>query len=153
VDITNIESYIDNVEATLAELKQRNIVDQIWEKDHSVWNPDPAEITNRLGWLTVIDLMRGQVADLQSFASEIREAGFRHVVLLGMGGSSLGPEVLQQTFGSVMGYPELIVLDSTIPAKVLAVTDIIKKTGKFQDIEVIQDLNNRDRVVLARRFL
>jgi len=125
MEITNIGGYTDDIEATLTELKQRNIVERIWKKDHSVWKPDPAEIANRLGWLNIIDLMRGQVAALQSFASEIRESGFRHVVLLGMGGSSLGPEVLGQTFGSVTGYPELIVLDSTIPTKVLAVTDII----------------------------
>ncbi|MFC1892641.1 glucose-6-phosphate isomerase [Chloroflexota bacterium] len=123
--ITNIESYKDDVEATLADLQQGDIVGRICRKDHTVWAPEPAEITNRLGWLTVVDLMRGQVAALQSFANEVREAGFRHVVLLGMGGSSLGPEVLQQTFGSVVGYPPLIVLDSTIPARVLAVTDII----------------------------
>ncbi len=125
MDITNIGSYIDGVEATLANLKQRDIVGRIWLKDHTVWKPDPGEITDRLGWLTITDLMRGQVATLRSFANGVREAGFRHVVLFGMGGSSLGPEVLRQTYGSEAGYPELIVLDSTIPARVLAVTGII----------------------------
>jgi len=125
MDITNIGSYIDGVEATLANLKQRDIVGRIWRKDHTVWKPDPGEITDRLGWLTITDLMRGQVATLQSFANEVREAGFRHVVLVGMGGSSLGPEVLRQTFGSEAGYPELIVLDSTVPARVKTIAETI----------------------------
>jgi len=125
MDITNIGSYVDGVEATLANLKQRDIVGRIWRKDHTVWKPDPGEITDRLGWLTITDLMRGQVATLQSFANEVREAGFRHVVLLGMGGSSLGPEVLRQTFGSEAGYPELIVLDSTVPARVKTIAETI----------------------------
>ena len=58
-------------------------------------------------------------------ANEVRDAGFRHVVLLGMGGSSLGPEVLRQTFGSAPGYPELIVLDSTVPAWVESVAEAV----------------------------
>jgi glucose-6-phosphate isomerase/transaldolase/glucose-6-phosphate isomerase len=69
--------------------------------------------------------MADQVSNLESFAQEIQAAGFRHLVLLGMGGSSLGPEVLRQTFGSARGYPELIVLDSTVPARVQAVTEAI----------------------------
>jgi len=118
-------SYSKVAEATVAYLQQRDILGRIWKKDHSVWKPNPTEITNRLGWLTVTGFMRGQVSSIKSFADEVREAGFRHVVLLGMGGSSLGPEVLQQTFGSAMGYPVLVVLDSTLPARVLAVTDTI----------------------------
>jgi len=117
--------YQSEIEAALAELDQRNIIERIWRKDHTVWKPDPAEIANRLGWLNVGDLMSRQIPDLQSFAGEVRDAGFRHVVLLGMGGSSLGPEVLRQVFGSAEGYPELIVLDSTLPATVMSVTEAI----------------------------
>ncbi|MFQ6122044.1 MAG: glucose-6-phosphate isomerase [Dehalococcoidales bacterium] len=112
-------------EATLADLQKRQVVARIWQKDHTVWKPDPSEITNRLGWLTVTDLMSEQAPALASFAEEIRNAGFRNVVLLGMGGASLGSEVLRQTFGSAAGYPELIVLDSTVPAWVQAVTEAI----------------------------
>jgi len=113
------------VETTLADLQQRNVVARIWQKDHTIWKPDPEEITNRLGWLTVTDLMSEQVPALVSFAEEVQDAGFRNVVLLGMGGASLGSEVLRQTFGSAAGYPELIVLDSTVPACVQAVTEVI----------------------------
>ena len=117
--------YLSDVEAALDTMRQDAVVDRIWRRDHTVWRPDPREISDRLGWLTVTDLMCDQVPALQSFAAEVRDAGFRHVVLLGMGGSSLGPEVLRQTFGSAPGYPELIVLDTTVPAWVMAATDAV----------------------------
>jgi len=121
----SIGTYLADVEASLADLSRHDVVGRMWQKDHTVWKPEPSEITNRLGWLTITDLMSEQVPALESFAREVREASFRHVVLLGMGGSSLGPEVLRQTFGSATGYPELIVLDSTVPAWVQAVTEAI----------------------------
>jgi len=113
------------VAAVLNDLQKRDIVARIWRKDHTVWKPNPNEISNRLGWLTVTDLMGEQVSALASFADEIRKAGFRNVVLLGMGGASLGAEVLRQTFGSAAGYPEFAVLDSTVPDWVQAVTEDI----------------------------
>ncbi|MFC2033256.1 hypothetical protein ACFLUB_01880 [Chloroflexota bacterium] len=122
----SIGAYLPDVEETLADLEQRNVVGRIWHNDYTVWKLDPAEISNRLGWLDVADLMRKQVRNLEDFAGEVRDAGFAHVVLLGMGGSSLGPEVLRQTFGSAAGYPRLIVLDSTLPEAVQSVTDAIK---------------------------
>ncbi|MEE8472661.1 MAG: bifunctional transaldolase/phosoglucose isomerase [Dehalococcoidia bacterium] len=117
--------YAAGVESALAGLAERDIVARMWRKDHTVWKPDPTEISNRLGWLTVSDTMSEGAPALQAFAGEIRDGGFRHVVLLGMGGSSLGAEVLRQTFGSAPGYPELIVLDSTVPASVLSVARAI----------------------------
>jgi transaldolase/glucose-6-phosphate isomerase len=121
----SVGAYLADVEAALAHLGQRDVAARMWRKDHTVWKPDPTEIANRLGWLTVIDLMSEQVPALESFAQEIRNSGFRSVVLLGMGGSSLGAEVLRQTFGSAPGYPELIVLDSTVPAWIHSVTEAI----------------------------
>ena len=121
----SIGDSIADVETALEAFRQRDLVGRIWQKDHTVWKPDPKEITDRLGWLTVTDMMDEQVPALEAFANDVREAGFRHVVLLGMGGSSLGPEVLRQTFGSRSGYPELLVLDSTVPAWVQAVTDSV----------------------------
>ncbi len=117
--------YSTDVEAALGGLQQRDVIARIWRKDHTVWKPDPGEIINRLGWLTVTDVMTEQAPALASFAEEIQNAGFRNVVLLGMGGASLGSEVLRHTFGSAVGYPELIVLDSTVPAWVQAVTEAI----------------------------
>ncbi len=114
-----------DIESALAELQRRKVISRIWSGDHTVWKPDPTELTNRLGWLTITDFMREQAPVLEAFADEVRNAGFRHVVLLGMGGSSLGPEVLRQTFGSAPGYPQLIVLDSTVPAWVQSVAEAI----------------------------
>ena len=116
---------LPDVEATLAGLQAREVMERIWRRDHTVWRPDPKEIADRLGWLTVTDQMVEQLPALEAFAVEVRDAGFRHVVLLGMGGSSLGPEVLRQTFGNAPSYPELIVLDSTVPAWVQAVTETV----------------------------
>ena len=121
----SLGDYLPDVESALADLQRRQVISRVWSGDHTVWKPDPTEITNRLGWLTVTDGMCEQAPVMETFANEIRDAGFRHVVLLGMGGSSLGPEVLRQTFGSAPGYPELIVLDSTVPSWVQAVAESV----------------------------
>ena len=121
----SLGDYLAGVESALSGLKSRRVISRIWSGDHTVWKPEPTEISNRLGWLTVTDAMREQTPAMQALAQEVRDAGIRHVVLLGMGGSSLGPEVLRQTFGSAPGYPELIVLDSTVPGWVQSVTDAI----------------------------
>ena len=121
----SLGDYLPDVEAALADLQRRKTISRIWSGDHTVWKPDPTELTNRLGWLTVTDVMREQAPVMETFANEVRDAGFRHIVLLGMGGSSLGPEVLRQTLGSAPGYPELIVLDSTVPAWVQSVADTV----------------------------
>jgi glucose-6-phosphate isomerase/transaldolase/glucose-6-phosphate isomerase len=113
------------IEATLNQLRRDRVVERIWQKDHTVWKPDPAEIDNRLGWLDVAGRMWPEADDLDRFAGEIRAARFKHVVLLGMGGSSLCPEVFRVTFGSRRGFPTLIVLDSTVPAWVRRVTQAI----------------------------
>jgi glucose-6-phosphate isomerase/transaldolase/glucose-6-phosphate isomerase len=114
-----------DVTSALADLEQSQVIPRIWSGDHTVWKPDPTEITDRLGWLTVTDFMREQLPELEAFGQEVRDSGFLWFVLLGMGGSSLGPEVLRQTFGSAPGYPELIVLDSTVPGWVQSVADAI----------------------------
>ena len=121
----SLGGYLEGIQDLLWQLEADDVVGRIWRKDHTVWKPDPGEIEDRLGWLTVPELMRREIPALESFAQEIREAGYRHVVLLGMGGSSLGPEVLHCALGSAQGYPQLIVLDSTVPAVVQGVSDAI----------------------------
>ena len=126
---TSLGDYLPDIEAALADLDRHDVVARIWQKDHTVWKPDPREITNRLGWLTVTEQASEQVPELKAFAREVRDAGLRHVVLAGMGGSSLGPEVLRQTFGSAPGYPELIVLEAgacIVPAHALGVSGAIE---------------------------
>jgi glucose-6-phosphate isomerase len=122
---TNIGIYEADVRATLARLRDADVIRRIWTEDYTVWKPESTEITNRLGWLAVTDLMIEQVPMLQSIAQHVQSAGFRHVVLLGMGGSSLGAEVLGQVFGSRNQYPELIVLDSTLPESIQVVVEAI----------------------------
>ena len=118
-------SYESLVESTLARLDQESIITRMWQGDHRVWSDDPAEIEDRLGWLTLPEKMTAKVSELSSIASDVRTAGFRNVVLLGMGGSSLGPEVIRRTLGSAAGYPKLRVLDSTLPAWILAAEEAI----------------------------
>ena len=122
---TGLGAYTADIDAALAGLARQDVVGRIWRGDHTVWSEDPTEITDRLGWLTSADNMRDEIGSLTQFATDVKTEGYRHVVLLGMGGSSLGPEVLRQTFGSADGYPELIVLDSTAPESVQAVADAI----------------------------
>ena len=92
---------------------------RIWARDPTVWkdDPDTPEIRDRLGWLTVGEAMAQQVRALTAFAGEVR-AEFTRVVLCGMGGSSLAPEVVWSTFGAAPGHPSLHVLDSTDPRAV-----------------------------------
>lgn len=103
---------------------------RIWAKDGTVWVPDPAEaaqtaeLTNRLGWLNLAEAMLEKVADLTAFAEEMKAAGFKEVVLVGMGGSSLAPEVFMTTFGADKGLP-LTVLDSTNPDQIAAVREAL----------------------------
>lgn len=123
---TNIGMHETDLKAMLSKLDALDIVGRIWRRDYTVWKPDPSEIANRLGWLTVTDFMRQQVDALKSFALDAQNAGFRHVVLLGMGGSSLGAAVLGHTFGNGNSYPELIVMDSTLPESIQATLDSIK---------------------------
>ena len=113
------------VELALDALDKENIVARIQQHDYRVWKDDPAEIADRLGWLSLTDTMRGQLDELETFAAGVSAAGYRHLVLLGMGGSVLGAEVLRHAFGSAAGFPELLALDSTLPAWVQAVSDTI----------------------------
>ncbi len=111
------------VDETLEFLQSQGFLDRLWTKDVTLWNGDPALIRNRLGWLTAPTIMRAHVEDLRSFADEIRRLEFSHVVVLGMGGSSLCTEVFSHTFGSRMGFPDLLMLDSTDPAAVKRTLD------------------------------
>jgi glucose-6-phosphate isomerase len=108
----------DDVTDRLPQLDRDRIVERIWRRDHTVWKDDPTEITDRLGWLTVSDLMHERIGELEAFAQQAAADGFETAVLLGMGGSSLAAEVFERTFGSADGTLELIVLDTTHPATI-----------------------------------
>src|SRR4029077_5187290 len=96
-------------------------VSRLWERDASLWSD--SDEGNWLGWLTIADDPRAHLHQLTAVAEDARKGGFSHVLLLGMGGSSLCPEVLKMTFGKIAGAPELYVLDSTDPAQIKALEE------------------------------
>ncbi len=121
-DLGGCQAQVDDA---VARLEGDDVVRRMWERDHTVWKPDPTEIADRLGWLTTHSDMRERVADLRAFADEVRGEGYADVVVLGMGGSSLGAEALARLFGRAEGWPRLRALDSTVPAAVRALADDI----------------------------
>ena len=116
------------VDAQLAKLQKDDAPRRLWAKDSTLWTPDPAkrrEIHDRLGWLDVADKMQEKAGELREMATAGRKLS--DVVLLGMGGSSLCPDVLRNTFGpTVKGHPKLHVLDTTDPATILGVRSRIR---------------------------
>jgi transaldolase/glucose-6-phosphate isomerase len=121
--VASLGDYAADVLQAQADLTAQNVLDRIFEQDHTVWQESPKEISNRLGWLTIAERMRTEVDDLKAFTGSLRAAGFTHALLLGMGGSSLAPEVFRKTFGVADGYLDLAVLDSTDADAVLAQTE------------------------------
>src|SRR5262249_51203672 len=118
------------LEGPVAERVKKAVADdvaqRVWRRDVSLWGgPGVPEIEDRLGWLTVSEAMLEQAPELEEFAEGLRSEGFTDAVLLGMGGSSLGPEVLRRSFGDVPGGLRLHVLDSTHPDVVLGLQDSI----------------------------
>ncbi len=116
----------DDLEPLIAELVKRaeteRVARRIWSKDDTLWGPaGQPEVADRLGWLTAHETYGEEIDDLESFAEEAVRDGFTDAVLLGMGGSSLAPEVLRRSFGGRQhGRLRLHVLDSTDPGAVLA---------------------------------
>jgi transaldolase/glucose-6-phosphate isomerase len=94
-------------------------VRRLWRGDATLWTG--ADEGKWLGWMSIADDQLAHIQHLKSLAEEVKSAGFKHALLLGMGGSSLCPEVMRMTFGKIAGFPELHVLDSTDPAQIRAV--------------------------------
>lgn len=107
------------VESTLTDWAKNDKVRRLWRADASLWSG--TDENHWLGWLGITDDQIAHSAHLTSLAAEVKQAGFKHALLLGMGGSSLCPEVLRLTFGKIEGFPELHVLDSTDPAQIKAI--------------------------------
>ncbi|MBN1380221.1 MAG: glucose-6-phosphate isomerase [Deltaproteobacteria bacterium] len=116
------------VEAAVEEMQKNHVVRRIWKKDHTLWKPSPDDIANRLGWLDSPGSMMGNIAEIQNFVNDVRTDGYTHALLLGMGGSSLAPEVFRKTFGVAEGYLDLSVLDSTDPGAILAAVEKLDLT-------------------------
>jgi glucose-6-phosphate isomerase len=113
-------SLIDN---EIKRLNDEEVINRIWDKDYKVWNNNPTEISNRLGWLDCPYETRKSFSEIFSYVEEIKEEGFTQALLLGMGGSSLAPEVFSLVFGQKEGFLNLSINDSTHPEAILDKAD------------------------------
>ena len=116
----------DSYTQAIARLERAGFSQALWQRRLDVWTKDEEvrkKIANRLGWLGVIDFVQPLVERLTTCASSVRAAGFTDVVLLGMGGSSLAPEVIRQILGTAAGFPRFRMLDSVDPAAVRGAMD------------------------------
>jgi glucose-6-phosphate isomerase len=111
------------VKATLDDWEATGKVNKLWTRDPSLWTNSGEE--KWLGWLDVVAEQQRNVRRFTNFAAEVKDAKFSHVLLLGMGGSSLCPEVMRESFGKMAGFPELHVLDSTDPARIKSIESSI----------------------------
>ena len=117
------ESLATAVKATMADWQSGGKMQRLWQRDAKLWTG--SDEASWLGWLDIVDEQIAQHDQLAKLAKEVQARGFQHVLLLGMGGSSLCPEVLRMTFGRVTHFPTLHVLDSTDPAQVKAFEHLI----------------------------
>ena len=114
----------ERIEARLRQWETDGFIERMLERDPTLWAPrGTPEIENRLGWLDLPARMAPKIGDLAQFGRDVAREGFTDAVVLGMGGSSLAPEVFQTTFGNANGHPRLSVLDSTHPTAVTALAD------------------------------
>lgn len=124
-DRYHLGDYSQLVAHAAAKLDSERVPTRLRAHDHTLWSEDPTEISDRLAWLTLPTDVRSELPVLYDFANSIRSAGYQHIALLGMGGSSLGPEVIRQVIGCTMAdgaYPRMLTLDSTVPEWVAATT-------------------------------
>lgn len=106
------------VGAAAADWQANNKIERFWKKDSSLWTRDGEE--KWMGWIDIVERQQKDLSAMAELGGDVRSAGFKSALLLGMGGSSLCPEVLAKTFGTQVGFPALHIVDSTDPAQVLA---------------------------------
>jgi transaldolase/glucose-6-phosphate isomerase len=116
----NLGEYQSAVDQALQEMDAKQVMERIWKHDYTLWKPEPDEIENRLGWLHIIEASQKSIPELKELVTGLQSAGFTQALLLGMGGSSLAPEVFRKTFGVREGFLDLAVLDSTDPDAISA---------------------------------
>jgi transaldolase / glucose-6-phosphate isomerase len=117
------EKLATDVNASLQDWKKNGKVKRLWQKDASLWTGTDED--KWLGWLDITEQQIEDIDKLKQVAADIKKAAFKNALLLGMGGSSLCPEVLRMTFGKAAGYPDLHVLDSTDPAQIKSIEDSV----------------------------
>lgn len=107
------------VNKELEQLRNEKIIERIWQKDHTVWSKSPEEISNRLGWLDSPNLSEESLAEINNFANKIKDQGYTSALLMGMGGSSMAPEVFSIIFGTGENSFDLHVIDTTSPDAII----------------------------------
>src|SRR5712672_3142339 len=112
------------VETSTEEWRASGKIRRLWQHDKTIWTGTDED--KWLGWLDSVSAEKSKLAEYRDFAAWVKQQGFTDAVVLGMGGSSLGPEVVAETFGQQPGFPKLHVLDSTDPAQVRAMGDAVK---------------------------
>ncbi len=115
----SLGKYQAAVDKALENMRDNNIVQKIWNFDYMVWEDDPTEISDRLGWLHIPEVMVDALPGIRKVVAGVKADGYKNVLLMGMGGSSLAPIVIRETFGVKKGYLDVAVLDSTDPGAVL----------------------------------
>jgi len=123
-----IEMNQSGIRRTLKKFEKKNIVKRMWDKDTSVWKKGESYkelINNRLGWMSLPVSMSGNCDEINTFAEDLRDNGFTDAVVMGMGGSSMCPEVCRNTFGIKKGFLNLHILDTTDPLTILKIEESI----------------------------
>ena len=122
----NLERWESPIREALNGLKKRRVLERIVAGDWTVWKEEDRGISNRLGWLDPLPRAAAELAEIDGFVREVRKDGLSRVLLLGMGGSSLAPEVFGRVFRTRKGFPTLDILDTTSP-------DAVGRTGRSLD--------------------
>lgn len=115
------QEHLQRISEALSNLQAQDVIPRLWQHDHTLWKPEPQEITNRLGWLHCTEWMPSRLYQLNAFVQGLIKEGYTHALLLGMGGSSLAPQVFRKTFGVKEKHLDLLVLDTTHPQTILEI--------------------------------
>lgn len=134
IEFINFESYLSDINLAHRQLIKIDFINRLFRKDFTIWKENDEEISNRLGWLDSPLKMEPWLKDYEQEAEKIRKAGFKLAVLLGMGGSSLGPEALSRLSAPVPGHPQFLVLDSTCPS---AIKNVAVRTEKEPTLFIV----------------
>ncbi len=119
---TRFGEYGARIDATWQKLVEDRAIERIWQHDHTVWKDDPEEITNRLGWLDIANRLKEAVSSLEELRDSLQADGYTNALLLGMGGSSLAPEVFSKIFADATGL-DLEIVDTTDPDYILGLQE------------------------------
>lgn len=141
----------EDIKIALETLAKENIIERIWQKDHTVWKKDPQEISNRLDWLTIVEEIEPQTGELQQFAFELYQKGFRQAILLGMGGSSLAPELFAQVLPRSENALEFLVLDTTDAETISRYTQLAHQKKTLYIVST-KSGNTLETLMLFRHF-